>query len=412
MSIFQFKRRNSGGALTVGTTPLVAGAGGIRPGEAVYDGVANVLYIGRGDDGSGNSTSIVSIAGAGAYVLSSLLGATNGVATLDGGGKVPLSQIPASIAGALQYQGVWNAATNSPALASGVGTKGNFYKVSVAGTTALNGNAAWDVGDMVVFDGATWDKLDGPQESVTSVAGRIGAVTVASTDLTDAGATGRSLVQAATATAAKTLLAIAAGDVSGLGALATLATVNLSTLATGTLQAAQAPAHTGDVTSTAGSLALTIAGGVVTNAKLSTVATATIKGRRTAGTGAPEDMTVAQTRALLAIDSRTAIADAATTLTAANVNVQYTSLTAARIVTLAAASAYAAGQEIVIGDSSGSCSATKTLTITRAGTDTINGATTAVIAAAYGQVTLMSDGVSKWTIVATTIPDILDGGEI
>jgi hypothetical protein len=68
----------------------------------------------------------------------------------------------------------------------------------------------------------------------------------------------------------KTLLAIAAADVSGLGALATAATVNLTTQASGTLQAAQEPAHSGDVTNTAGSLTLTIAAAAVTNAKLAT----------------------------------------------------------------------------------------------------------------------------------------------
>lgn len=54
--------------------------------------------------------------------------------------------------------------------------------------------------------------------------------------------------------------------------------------------------HTGDVT---GSGALTITDGVVTNAKLADVATATIKGRATAGVGDPEDLTVTQVRTLL-----------------------------------------------------------------------------------------------------------------
>lgn len=57
---------------------------------------------------------------------------------------------------------------------------------------------------------------------------------------------------------------------------------------------------TGDVTgSGSGSFATTIATGVVTNAKLADVATATFKGRTTAGTGVPEDLTVTQATALL-----------------------------------------------------------------------------------------------------------------
>ena len=56
-----------------------------------------------------------------------------------------------------------------------------------------------------------------------------------------------------------------------------------------------------------------IADDAVTNAKLANVATATFKGRTTAGTGDPEDMTVAQVRALLTV---TATAVASTSGTA------------------------------------------------------------------------------------------------
>ncbi len=54
---------------------------------------------------------------------------------------------------------------------------------------------------------------------------------------------------------------------------------------------------TGPVTSIGN--ATTIAAGVITNAMLTNVATATFKGRTTAGTGVPEDLTVAQAKALL-----------------------------------------------------------------------------------------------------------------
>lgn len=58
------------------------------------------------------------------------------------------------------------------------------------------------------------------------------------------------------------------------------------------------PNHTGDVTST-GDGATVIADDVVTNAKLANMAAATIKGRTTAGTGDPEDLTATQATALL-----------------------------------------------------------------------------------------------------------------
>lgn len=67
---------------------------------------------------------------------------------------------------------------------------------------------------------------------------------------------------------------------------------------TGTLQAAQEPAHTGDVTNSAGSLAFTIAANVVTNAKAAQMATNTIKGNNTGGTANALDLTVPQVAAM------------------------------------------------------------------------------------------------------------------
>lgn len=61
-------------------------------------------------------------------------------------------------------------------------------------------------------------------------------------------------------------------------------------------------ALTGDVTANGpGSAAATIASDAVTNAKLANMDTQTIKGRTTAGTGDPEDLTAAQARAVLQV---------------------------------------------------------------------------------------------------------------
>lgn len=63
--------------------------------------------------------------------------------------------------GALNYKGAWNANTNSPALASGVGTKGDYYVVGTAGTTTLDGISNWGVGDWAVFNGSVWQRVEG-----------------------------------------------------------------------------------------------------------------------------------------------------------------------------------------------------------------------------------------------------------
>jgi len=61
----------------------------------------------------------------------------------------------------LDFQGSWNASTNTPTLASGVGTTGEFYIVSVAGTTNLDGITNWGVGDWAMFSGSAWQRVEG-----------------------------------------------------------------------------------------------------------------------------------------------------------------------------------------------------------------------------------------------------------
>ena len=88
------------------------------------------------------------------------VGVANGVASLDGTGKVPISELPSAVIGALNYQGTWNASTNTPTLTSSVGTKGYYYVVNVAGATNLDGITDWQVGDWAVFNGTVWQKVD------------------------------------------------------------------------------------------------------------------------------------------------------------------------------------------------------------------------------------------------------------
>ena len=77
----------------------------------------------------------------------------NGTITIIESGLLP------SLTG-LNYQGLWNAAINNPTLTSSVGTAGDFYIVSVLGTTNLNGITDWQVGDWAIFEGGAWTKVD------------------------------------------------------------------------------------------------------------------------------------------------------------------------------------------------------------------------------------------------------------
>jgi hypothetical protein len=77
--------------------------------------------------------------------------------------------------GQLSYQGTWNASTNTPTLASGVGVQNHYYVVSVAGTTNLDGVSDWQVNDWALFNGSVWQKID-QSDLVVSVNGQTGVV--------------------------------------------------------------------------------------------------------------------------------------------------------------------------------------------------------------------------------------------
>jgi hypothetical protein len=64
------------------------------------------------------------------------------------------------VAGGVIYRGTWDAATNNPTLTSSVGTKGDYYVVSIAGNTDLNGITDWQPGDWAIFNGSVWQKVD------------------------------------------------------------------------------------------------------------------------------------------------------------------------------------------------------------------------------------------------------------
>ena len=97
-------------------------------------------------------------------------------------GKVQ-NQINGLIGGSI-YKGTWNANTNTPALASGVGVAGNYYIVSVAGTTNLDGITDWQVGDWAIYQGSEWEKVDNT-DAVVSVNGFTGAVSLSTSNINE-----------------------------------------------------------------------------------------------------------------------------------------------------------------------------------------------------------------------------------
>jgi len=105
------------------------------------------------------------------YQLRSEKGVSNGYASLDSGGKVPISQLPSSI---MEYKGTWSAATNTPTLANGTGDTGDVYICNVAGTVNFGaGPLTFAVGDYVIYSGSIWQRSSGAVGTVTSVAATI-----------------------------------------------------------------------------------------------------------------------------------------------------------------------------------------------------------------------------------------------
>ena len=87
-----------------------------------------------------------------------------------------------SLAGGLIPQGNWNALSNVPDIGTGA-TTGQFWIVSVAGSTNVGGITDWEVNDWAVRTATGWAKIDNT-DKVLSVAGRTGVIVLGITDIT------------------------------------------------------------------------------------------------------------------------------------------------------------------------------------------------------------------------------------
>jgi hypothetical protein len=164
------------GAPTWGNTILI----GDQPANVVYAGPA------AGVDAPTTFRALVNADLPASGVTANTYGSTTAIPVLTVNAKgVITSATTASITGALVYQGAWNALTNTPTLTSSVGVSGYYYVVSVAGTTNLNGITDWQIGDWAIYNGTVWQKID-QTNTVSSVNGQTGAVSIAYADLAGA----------------------------------------------------------------------------------------------------------------------------------------------------------------------------------------------------------------------------------
>lgn len=169
---------------TVTNADTVTGADTVNHADVVKD--AQTTEIQHDFDIQGDLTVSGSISQAGStldstYIQLAEKGMADGVATLDSTGRIPASQLTID---AMEYKGKWNASTNTPALADGTGTDGDFYIVSVAGTQDLgSGSIDFYVNDRVLYNGSEWERV--PAGQVDSVNGSTGDVVLTGEDIAE-----------------------------------------------------------------------------------------------------------------------------------------------------------------------------------------------------------------------------------
>jgi len=151
-------------------------------------------------------------------ISSTLIGANNGVAPLDAGGKIPVAYLPNSV---MTFEGVWDASTNTPTLADNANgaNAGMVYLVSVAGTQNLgSGSQTFAAGDWVVANSSNvWQKSVN-SNAVVSVNGQTGVVTINAInqltgDVTTSAASGSQSLVSTISNSAVTLAKLASNSV-------------------------------------------------------------------------------------------------------------------------------------------------------------------------------------------------------
>lgn len=294
-------------------------------------------------------------AAAAASVPLSQKGLANGVATLDGSGKVPSTQLPSYVDDVLEY-------ANLVALPA-TGENGKIY-------------IALDTGKLYRWSGSVYVEIVGSPGSTDAVPEGSTNLYHTPARVRDSSLTGININDTASIDASSTVLQ-ALGRiwerVKRLGTAAFASTSDFATAAQGTdarewtaATIDQAEAEAGTATTRRAFTAQRVFQAIAAWWQ----ANSTSAGRAivTAASAAVQRAALGLDAIYALLTSRVTFSDAAYTITATRsaIVAQTGTLTAARAVTLPAASAFRAGDTLDIVDESGTCSATNALTITRA----------------------------------------------
>jgi hypothetical protein len=166
------------------------GAGGTSATKVSFDSTGRVTSY-----GFITSSDVVPLLTA-SYIQITDKGALGGVAPYDGTGKIYTSALPVGIVGQLHYMGVCDATTWS-GVSAAISATGGYYIVNVGSTSAsytlppggvstqtstllatlsAASQPYFAVGDWIVSNGSTWDKIDNT-DSISSFKNRTGAIT-------------------------------------------------------------------------------------------------------------------------------------------------------------------------------------------------------------------------------------------
>jgi len=262
-------------------TATTSKIGGVKPDGTTISINAGTVSVGTIANSNLTNSSVTvtagtGMSGGGSVALGGSITLTNsGVTSIVAGSNISISgstgavTISSTVTGAVIYKGSWDASSNTPTLANGVGTAGSEYSVSAGGTVNFGaGNITFSTGDYVIYNGSVWQQIPG-SNSVISFNTRTGAVTLTSGDVTSAlsnGSIANSKLVNSSVTVGSTAIALGASSTTLAGLSSVTSTTFVGAL-TGNASSATTVTN-GVYTTDTGSVTNTMLAGSIANAKL------------------------------------------------------------------------------------------------------------------------------------------------